>query len=199
MSHWSSWWHSVTRARSHHWHGRGRGHSGWRRRHTRWGRHLGWWWSTWSRSWPDSRGPWWTIVFWAWAWRSLWGRPSGWWSLSLHRWRCWSWNLGIHFEGKLQEKLKIQNCVLRQNIQNRIEYQAISCTKASSNTANHLTDTRKEITFEPPHDKTNKIIFAPSEDSHQSLRCPHQETLAPQLPIECTAKTDQTGRLPRLI
>ena len=46
-----------------------------------------------------------------------------------------------------------------------------------------------------------------SEDSDQpghlpsliSLRCPHEETLSPQLPIERTAKTDQTGRMPRLI
>ena len=35
--------------------------------------------------------------------------------------------------------------------------------------------------------------------SDQSLRCPHEETLGPQLPIECTAKTDQTGWIPRLI
>ena len=55
---------------------------------------------------------------------------------------------------------------------------------------------------EPPRDKTNKMIFAPSEDSDQraqsdqSLRCPHEETLGPQLPIECTTKT---GRKPRLI
>ena len=32
-----------------------------------------------------------------------------------------------------------------------------------------------------------------------SLRCPHEETFGPQLPIERTAKTDQTGRMPRLI
>ena len=57
-----------------------------------------------------------------------------------------------------------------------------------------------------------------STQSHQSLRCPHEEILGPQLPIECTAKTlirlqmknywvnwahsedsDQTGRMPRLI
>ena len=34
---------------------------------------------------------------------------------------------------------------------------------------------------EPPHDKTNK--------SDQSLRCPHEQTLGPQLPIERTTKT----------
>ena len=28
-----------------------------------------------------------------------------------------------------------------------------------------------------------------SAHSDQSLRCPHEETLGPQLPIECTAKT----------
>ena len=32
-----------------------------------------------------------------------------------------------------------------------------------------------------------------------SLRCPHEETFGPQLPIGCTAKTDQTGWMPRLI
>ena len=50
---------------------------------------------------------------------------------------------------------------------------------------------------EPPHGKTNKMICAPSEDSDQpghlpsllSLRCPHEETLGPKLPIERTAKT----------
>ena len=29
--------------------------------------------------------------------------------------------------------------------------------------------------------------------SDQSLRCLHEEALAPWLPIECTGKTDQTG------
>ena len=40
---------------------------------------------------------------------------------------------------------------------------------------------------EPPHDKTNKMACAPSEDSDQpghppsliSLRCPHEGTLGP--------------------
>ena len=32
-----------------------------------------------------------------------------------------------------------------------------------------------------------------------SLRCPHEETLGPQLPTERKAKTDQTERMPRLI
>ena len=42
---------------------------------------------------------------------------------------------------------------------------------------------------EPPHDKTNKMACAPSEDSNQSawasaqsdqsLRCPHEESLDP--------------------
>ena len=61
--------------------------------------------------------------------------------------------------------------------------------------------------FEPPHDKTNKMACAPSSDSDQpghlpsliSLRCPHEESLGPKLPIEHTAKTDQTGWMPRLI
>ena len=65
----------------------------------------------------------------------------------------------------------------------------------------------RTLTFEPPHDKSNKMAGAPSKDSDQpghppsliSLRCPHEESLVPKLPIECTAKTDQTGRMPRLI
>ena len=35
--------------------------------------------------------------------------------------------------------------------------------------------------------------------SAQSLRCPHEKTLCPLLPTERTAKTDQTGKIPRLI
>ena len=50
---------------------------------------------------------------------------------------------------------------------------------------------------EPPHDKTNKMAIAPSEDTDQSahppslisLRCPLEEILGPQLPIERTTKT----------
>ena len=49
-----------------------------------------------------------------------------------------------------------------------------------------------------------KPVSGPSEDSasaqsDQSLRCLHEETLGPFLPIERTAKTDQTGWMPRLI
>ena len=59
------------------------------------------------------------------------------------------------------------------------------------------------IELELQHDKTNKMTFAPSEDSdkpgHQSLRCPHEEALGLLLPIERTAKTDQTVRMSRLI
>ena len=51
--------------------------------------------------------------------------------------------------------------------------------------------------YEPPHDKTNKMTFALSEDSDQpghppsliSLRSLHEETLGHQLPTEHTAKT----------
>ena len=65
--------------------------------------------------------------------------------------------------------------------------------------------------IESRHDKTNKMIFAPSEDSDQpghppsdrSLRCPPEAKLGPKLPIEHKAKTtdqtDQTGWMPRLI
>ena len=41
------------------------------------------------------------------------------------------------------------------------------------------------FTYEPPHDKTNKMSCAPSEDSDQtaqsdqSLRCPHEESFGP--------------------
>ena len=68
-----------------------------------------------------------------------------------------------------------------------------------------ITEPFKEVTaiyisLEPLHDKTNKMTFAPSEDSDQpghSLRCPHEETLSPQLPIERTAKTlIRQGRRP---
>ena len=55
----------------------------------------------------------------------------------------------------------------------------------------------EESIYEPPHDKTNKMACAPNEDSDQlghppsliSLRCPHEESLVPQLPIGHTAKT----------
>ena len=50
---------------------------------------------------------------------------------------------------------------------------------------------------EPHHDKTNKMACAHSEDSdqpghpqsHQSLRCPLEETFGPSLPRKRTAKT----------
>ena len=52
-----------------------------------------------------------------------------------------------------------------------------------------------DLTFEPQHDKTNKMACVPSENSDQpehppNLRCPHDESLGPLLPIEYTAKTD---------
>ena len=55
--------------------------------------------------------------------------------------------------------------------------------------------------LEPPHDKIDmcaqqRLSSAwASAQSNQSIRCPHEETLGPQLPIERTAKTDQTGRI----
>ena len=58
------------------------------------------------------------------------------------------------------------------------------------------TDKQIRWVFELHHDKTNKVACAPSEDSawasaqsDQSLRCPLEETLDPQLPTERTAKT----------
>ena len=48
------------------------------------------------------------------------------------------------------------------------------------------------IKYEPPHDKTNKMACAPTENSDQSslisLYCPHEET------IERTVKTLIAGR-----
>ena len=36
------------------------------------------------------------------------------------------------------------------------------------------------LTFEPPHDKTNKMACVPSEAQiDQILRCPHEESLGP--------------------
>ena len=66
---------------------------------------------------------------------------------------------------------------------------------------------KRETNFEPPHGKTNNVVVRPAKTRislgirpvWSSLRCPHEEGLGPQLPIECTAKTDQTGRMPRLI
>ena len=55
----------------------------------------------------------------------------------------------------------------------------------------------RQILNQPQHDKINKMTCEPCEDSDQpghppsliSLHCPHEETLGPQLPIQCTAKT----------
>ena len=43
----------------------------------------------------------------------------------------------------------------------------------------------------PEHDKTNKMTGAPIKNSQldQSLRCPHEEALGPQLSLKLTAKT----------
>ena len=59
----------------------------------------------------------------------------------------------------------------------------------TSNTDVNLHKLEKEC--EPPHDKINKMVFAPNEDSDQSghppslisPRCPHEETFGPQLPL----------------
>ena len=60
---------------------------------------------------------------------------------------------------------------------------------------------------EPPHDKTNKMSIAPSEDTDQpvhppsliSLHCPHKETLGPHTHWAHCEDSDQTGWIPRLI
>ena len=64
------------------------------------------------------------------------------------------------------------------------------------------------LTIEPPHDKTNKMTCASSEDSDQpghlpsliSLRCPHEESLGDLATHWAHSKdSDQTGQMPRLI
>ena len=52
--------------------------------------------------------------------------------------------------------------------------------------------------IEPRHDKTNKMICAPSEDSDQpGQRGPPEAKLGPKLPTERTAKTlIRLGRCP---
>ena len=60
---------------------------------------------------------------------------------------------------------------------------------------------------EPPHDKTNKMAFVPSEDSDQSGHPPslirvfavRSMCMRTQCFFMRTAKTDQTGRMHRLI
>ena len=62
--------------------------------------------------------------------------------------------------------------------------------------------------FEPPHDKTNKMIFVPSEDSDQPGHPPSLirvfavrsvGSLGPNLLQADSADSDRTGRMPRLI
>ena len=69
-------------------------------------------------------------------------------------------------------------------------------------------NTIKDIS-EPPHDKTNKMTCAHSEDSDQpghppsliSLRCSHEEALGPKLSIYKvhSKDSDQNGQMPKLI
>ena len=59
--------------------------------------------------------------------------------------------------------------------------------KALFDTSFHVSHSFPEYQIEPPHDKTNKMACAPSEDSDQSghlpslisLHCPHEESLGP--------------------
>ena len=64
------------------------------------------------------------------------------------------------------------------------------------------------ITNEPPHDKTNIITCAPSEDSDQpvhppslikSLLCAQWVATDPSFLHADSEDSDQTGRMPRLI
>ena len=61
---------------------------------------------------------------------------------------------------------------------------------------------KNSITNEPPHDKTNKVACAPSEDSDQ----PDQSSLSAWRKLGSLAThwanskdSDQTGRMPKLI
>ena len=58
------------------------------------------------------------------------------------------------------------------------------------------------LKYEPPHEKTNNVAVCPAKtlgdaQADQRLRCPHEERLDPQLPIERTSKA--LISLPRLI
>ena len=63
-------------------------------------------------------------------------------------------------------------------------------------------------TFEPPHDKTNKMACAPSEDSDQPEHLPSlirvfavrmKKAYVLSYPLSASEDSDQTGRIPRLI
>ena len=62
--------------------------------------------------------------------------------------------------------------------------------------------------YEPPHDKTNKITFEPSEDSDQPGHPPSlirvfavrtKKHWVLSYPLSALRRPDQTGRMPRLI
>ena len=64
------------------------------------------------------------------------------------------------------------------------------------------------IKHEPPHDKTNKISCTPSEDSDQPGHPPSlfrvfavcmKKACVLSYPLRAPRKSDQTGRMPRLI
>ena len=65
------------------------------------------------------------------------------------------------------------------------------------NSSTYLSYLRRSMT-KPKHgmcaQRRHRSAWA-SAHSDQSLHCPHEETLGPQLPLERTAKTDQTGYL----
>ena len=52
-----------------------------------------------------------------------------------------------------------------------------------------------------PHDKTNKVVFAPSEDSDQPghPHCPQWVAEDPMFLHSDNEDSDQTGHMPRLI
>ena len=91
----------------------------------------------------------------------------------------------------------------------QLKFVMTECSKTQIRLAGLMWSTSLHLSskqwLELPHDNTNKITCADSEDSDQpghqpsliSLRCPHEETLGPQLPIEHTVKTlIRLGRCP---
>ena len=62
-----------------------------------------------------------------------------------------------------------------------------------------MTQTDPLNSNEPPHDKTNKMTFAPNEDSDQSLLCAQWVAKDSMFLPADSKDSDQTGRMPRLI
>ena len=71
-----------------------------------------------------------------------------------------------------------------------IQFVSKVCPSNLSVSISFLLSSFWSIAYEPADDKTNKMTYAPSEDSDQPgqwpslicLRCPHEESLGPHLP-----------------